>query len=269
MRSSEIARMFEESWETVVRRFTRTPPIWFSEKDLQTHLLCELNRRLGEMGDEDQEELILAYAEVPISLNPEEFLRTIYYGRPRRTRKADVYTADIAIVSWDMIDFPTLCLIAELKYWPMTIIPLYFMALAEEEEFTELCFHLFVSRGEYKELKENIEKIKKWRREGPSSKDIDYYLGRQKDKSQVEKMVDIVKAYMEYYRKEIHHEGDVFAYLCIVDDLYQDLEAVLIKEISRYNLPQQFRILFRYIPLNIEPLEAVIERLEAELPNES
>jgi len=251
MNGEEVARIFEECWESVVRSFTRMPPIWFSEKDLQARLLCELNRRLSGVNDEHQEELFLAYAEVPVPLNPELFVEYVdYHGRPMRKKEAEFYTADIAIMGWDRaaLPIPTLYLIAELKYWPTSIIPLTALALVEEGFVGDIRFDIVLEEREI--VTKAIKWIKERQQETPSRRDIDYYLGRRKGRSHVEKMIEIIKAYKEFY------EEDVYAYYCIVEDLYQNLEAVLAEEISRYNPPPQFKILFKYIPFPIERLEA-------------
>ena len=246
---AEVARIFEGCWNDILKEYVRVPPVWCSEKDLQVRLVCELNKRLKEVNT-DPEEQLLAYAELPVSLDPSEFEEQMSVGRPRRTRKSEVYTADVAIVGWHKpSDYsPYLYLVAELKYYPTTLISVAMLALAQGE-FKGDVYRLLTFEGEA--TMRAIEKIKEWQRIGPSVSDINYFLGRGKGRSQVEKMIDIVRRYVEF-------DHDIYAYLCVVDDLYADLESILLEEVKQYNPPQRFKVLFKYIPINVERLELII-----------
>jgi len=262
MDSAEVARIFEECWEEAMKIYTRAPPIWCSEKDLQAYLYCKLSRKLKEV-NQRLEEQFSVYVEMPISLDPEMFFRRMSEGRPRRARKVEVYIADIAIIGWEketlyQNPYPSLYLIAELKYQPTTLIPIDILTLAQEEELEDhkLTAYLLNNDGELiAELERNTRTIREWRRSGPTKSDLDYYLGRGKSKPQIRKMIDIMKAYK--------NEHEVYGYLCILEDLYPDLDSALLEEIKQYDPPPQFRILFKYMPLDLDKIEALIHKLHS------
>ena len=244
---TDARRIFESSWNNVVKSYNKMPPTWCSEADLQAYLLCELNKSLK--AESERQELI-AYAELFIPYDPYQFMEQMAQDgrttrtRNERTKKIEGYIADIVMVDWSEPLSPYPLLLAELKFNPVPC-PVEFFLLQEPEKIP---LHVQETR---KALEESIIRAREVQRLGPSSREIDYHLGRSSGReSEVERIIRILEGYTE-----------TFAYLCVVNELYPNLGDILTDEIKKYNPPPQFKILFNYYPL-VEELEKVLASQE-------
>lgn len=241
----EVAQIFENSWSELVEEYPseRILPTWSSEADVQLHLSHKLLSKLPP-------ESIHIEFRVPIDVK--RFFHQLWTEGKVTKRKYIV--TDISIINIDPYNLSPL-LMAELKFTPFyrSYYPIMH-ALAMKREGRQKKFVEETKRV----LKSDIEHLLGLREYGPSKDEFEKaYLGRERSgqTTKVEKLITILRDFEE-------KEGIVVSgYLCIIDELYPDLEERLNKEIDKFNPPDQFKLLFEHIDIK-ESLEENLKKLE-------
>jgi len=155
---------------------------------------------------------------------------------------------DIAVI--DPVD-SYLYLIAELKFTPIywSYLPLYrARKKLSKEALDEL----------KKGLKRSINYLQKIRRKEPTQQYMEKtYFGPidKHGRTKVEKLIGILN---DFERKK----GEIVpVYLCVIDEIYPNVEEILQKAIKKYNPPSQFKILAIHFMI-YEDLEKTLEILK-------
>lgn len=231
----KVTKTFEACWEELVREYfeKRWTPIWCSEADVQLHLAHKLLNRLPEG---------CVHTELPIPLDVEEFSWELFLlGRVSR-RKCIV--PDIVVLNPENL---SPILLAEIKfnsvYWSLNW--LIGLETSEDEE---------VIRKIVKFLGNKIKTIRGWQKEGPSEPELEYFLGN------ADKLIQVIKDFKS-------KTGETVAgYLCVIDEIYPDIEDRIKKKIAEYNPPEHFKVLAKYYPA-VDVLEKArewsVERLKS------
>jgi hypothetical protein len=167
------------------------------------------------------------YVEFPMPFEIDDFMfQRLSLGRTRRTmKKGKGIVADIVVMGAEDL-VPTI--VAEIKYGPLiwNFFPiLYAIAGKLTEEARE---NLKIA------LQREIKRLDVWEKLGPSEAVLTYYL------KNIDKIIQLIKKF-----KEKENEL-VYAYLCVIDEIYPNLGQMLEKEIEKYNPPTEFKLLFQH-----------------------
>jgi len=232
----KIIEIFKASWNELADEFSEksVAPIYCCEADIQLHLANKLLNKLPtSLGN--------VHMNLPVPIKVERWHEELeIYGRPiaREHIIPDIVVTD---ESFDP------CLIGEIKFKPLDtgFIPHYKLLKrlesgeeAEDEEVEAL----------RKWLTEDITRLERFRKKGPSTGHIEYYL------KNVEKLVKVLKNF------KIDEEIDVVGYLCVIDELFPDLEERLKQAVKKYDPPTQLEILVEHFDL-IESLEQIRKKI--------
>jgi hypothetical protein len=228
----KVTKTFEACWEELVREYfeKRWIPIWCSEADVQLRLAHKLLNRLPEDW---------VHIELPIPLDVEEFSwELLLTGRVSR-RKCIV--PDIVVLNLENL---RPILLAEIKFNPVGWGLGWLVSGLSEEIIREIV----------KVLGNKIKRIRNWQKEGPSEQDLEYFL------ENADKLIQVIKDFKS-------KTGETVAgYLCVIDEIYPDIEDRIKKKISEYNPPEHFKVLAKYCPA-VDKLEEarewLIERLKS------
>lgn len=232
----KVTKIFEKSWNELLDKYEklRYSPIWCSEADLQLHLAHKLINKLG---------LDFVHIELPIPSEVELFFdELLYFGRI--SEKKYKYRSDIVVMNPYKQE---LYLIAELKFTP--IYWSFYLLMrdleAKQEKKIEPAAEII------KMLKSTVNRIKQWRKYGPSeSKVKNVYL------KNVDKLIKILSDFKD-------KEGKVVTgYFCVLDEIYPDIEERLKKEVEKYNPPDQFNLRVRHFRQALEGLEQILVELQ-------
>jgi hypothetical protein len=222
----KVTKTFEACWEELVREYfeKRWTPIWCSEADVQLRLAHKLLNRLPED---------LVHIELPIPLDVEEFSwELLLTGRVSR-RKCIV--PDIVVLNLENL---RPILLAEIKFNPVGWGLGWLVSGLSEE----------IIRKIVKFLGNKIKRIRNWQKEGPSEQDLEYFL------KNADKLIQVIKDFKS-------KEGETVAgYLCVIDEIYPDIEDRIKKKIAEYNPPEHFKVLAKYYPA-VDVLEKAREEL--------
>jgi len=220
----EIVDVFEKCWKELLKEYgeNRLFNVYCSEADIQLHLASKVLKKLHLP--------VCVYVEFPIPLEIDDFVfQRLSLGRTRRTmKKGKGIVADIVVMGVeDLVPM----IIAEIKYGPFTwnFFPiLYAIAGKLTEEARE---NVKIA------LQKEIKRLDTWEKLGPSEAVLTYYL------KNVDKIIRLIKNF-----KEKENES-VYAYLCVIDEIYPNLGQILEKEIEKYNPPTEFKLLFQHFPV--------------------
>lgn len=227
---------FKASWNELTDEYSEksVAPIYCCEADVQLHLASKLLNKLPtSLGD--------VHMNLPVPIRVERWHEELeIYGRPiaREHIIPDIVVTD---ESFDP------CLISEIKFTPLS--------------FGFIPSWILISRFDKGEKIENTgkEELRKWLNEnishlerlhsaGPSKQAIDYYL------SNTEKLIKLLKGFKS------EEEIEVSGYLCVIDELFPDLEERLKRAVKRYDPPTQFEVLVEHFDL-IESLEQIRKKV--------
>ena len=228
----KVVKIFEESWKELGQEYAeklRILSTFCSEADVELHLAHKLLNKLPAES---------VHIEFPIPLEIERLSRELFaYGRVKMT---EYVKPDIVVIDPLVAD---LYLIAELKYTPIywSYLPLY---LAREKK---------LSKEDVEQVKKGLERsinyLQKIRQEEPTPQSIEkIYL------TNVSKMIGILNDL------EKEENETVAGYLCVIDEIYPNIEEILKRTIKKFNPPNQFRILAEHFTV-YENLEKTLEQL--------
>jgi len=239
----EVARIFEESWRELIKEYgeARMLSTFCSEADIELHLAHKLLKKLPS-------ETI--HIEFPVPFKVKRFATELLAHGRVIARPGEYFRPDIVIID-PLEGCPYL--FAELKFTPIywSYLPLY---LAEKK---------VLSKEDREKLKEDLRRtinyLKRVRQEEPTQRYIEEtYFGVDKQgHTNIKKLIEIINDFKE---KE---QETVAGYLCVIDEIYPNIEKMLQKAIKKYNPPRQFKILAQYFTV-YENLEKVLEDLNKE-----
>lgn len=228
-----IVQFFIDSWNGLVEMYPnkRLFPTWCSEGDIQLQLSHRLQ---GKLPPE------YVHVEFPIPLDVTAFSDQLWYnGRVKRTPGKCIVT-DICVLDIDtLLPF----LLAEVKFQPVYI-GYYHLWYA----------HKLKEQGKDYSMTERhlnglVRKLESWAKSGPSERAVDsIYL------KNIQKYFSILRDFKE---KE---DCNVTGYLCVIDEVYPDLEDRLLNRIQELDPPENFRLLVKYISIR-DSLEKVLKSL--------
>lgn len=140
-------------------------------------------------------------------------------------KKGEGMVADIVVMGANEL-VPSI--IVELKYSPLiwNFLPII---KAAEGKVTRKQREIVKLR-----LKGTISQVTSWEEYGPSQRLILSYS------KNVSKTIQLIKDFREKYNVS------VYAYLCVIDEIYPSLGPLLEKQISKYNPPDRFRLRFHH-----------------------
>jgi len=224
----KVVEIFKSLWEELAEEYgsKRRELAYLCEGDVQLHLASKL---LSKMPD------LYVHINLPIPIKVKRFYKGLeLLGRPPATPKEHI-KPDIVI----MDEYFSPCLISEIKFTPFYLgfIPREnLLSKVQKEELRKL-------------LTADINCLERLRRDGPSKKDIDrQYLGN------IGKLIEVLKN----FKRE---EGiDVAGYLCVIDELFPDLEERLKQAVKKYDPPTQFEVLVEHFDL-MESLEQIRKKV--------
>jgi len=174
-------------------------------------------------------------------INIEDFQWDFYFsGRPRRKRKkGKCIVADIVVKNVDDL-VPSI--VAEIKYYPFqwNFVPIMEAVEGKVSQETKESVRI--------NLQKEISRFKSWEKYGPTQSDLKYFL------SNVDKIIQIIRRFEEQ-ENEL-----VCAYLCVIDEIYPDLNQTLQNEIEKYNPPNQFKLQVEHYPIR-RWMEEQLEKL--------
>jgi len=228
--------IFRASWDELAEEYASKRPglVYLCEGDIQLHLARKLLDRMPNS---------YVHINLPIPIEVKRFYSELeLFGRPIASPKEHI-KPDIVITD----EFFLPCLIGEIKFTP-----LYFGFIPSWIIISKLEKGEKVEDREKEELRrslaEIISNLQRLHTEGPSERDVDYYL------SNIDKVITIVKS----FKKE--EDVDVAGYLCVIDELFPDLEERLKQAVKKYDPPTQLEILVEHFDL-IEPLEQIRKKI--------
>ena len=101
--------------------------------------------------------------------------------------------------------------------------------------------------------------LERLRGKKPSQDDVERtYLGTHKSgTTTVEKMIQIINNFRKMEKR------DVRGYLCVFDELYPDIEEILLEAIDRYEPPDNFKVIATYFDVS-QALQDTLEELARE-----
>ena len=215
--------IFEESWKELLKDYwtNRLQNIYCSEGDVRLHLSHKLLQKLHFPA--------VAHNELPIPIEIGDFQWDLFLlGRPKRKmRKGECIVADIVV---RYIDNIVPLIIAEMKYYPFQLNLIRIMEAVEGRLSQK------TKENVKRALKKDISRLKRWEKYGPTRSNLGYFL------KNIDKIVQIVKSFEQ--QNEV-----IYAYLCVINEIFPDLEQRLEKELEKYNPPNQFRLRVQYYPL--------------------
>jgi len=234
----EAIRIFEESWNEFVNEYheARMLSTFCSEADVESHLTHKLLGKLPSW---------TVHTQLPIPLEIERLSRELFVGgriAMKKCIKPDIVIIDPLV--------PELYVVTELKftsiYWGY--LPFY---LALEKELDEEAIEE-LKKG----LRRSIDYLARVRAEKPTQQDIEKtYFGKDKQgRTNIGKLIGILNDF-EKKEKEI-----VAGYLCVIDEIYPNIQEILQEAIKKYNPPSQFKILAEHFTV-YEDLQKTLEKL--------
>ena len=217
----EVVNAFEECWKELLQEYgaKRLFNLYCSEADIQLHLASKLLEKMRFP--------LCVYVEFPIPFEIDDFIYDRNnLGRPRRKmKKGEGMVADIVVMGAKEL-VPSI--IVELKYSPLIWNFLPIIEAAEGKATRK-------QRETVKlRLKGTISHMTSWEEYGPSQRLILSYS------KNVNKIIQLIKDFREKYNVS------VYAYLCVIDEIYPGLGPLLEKEINKYNPPDRFRLRFHH-----------------------
>jgi len=230
-----IIEIFEASWNELAAEYIDKRPAlsYLCEGDIQLHLASKLLSKMP----------LHVHINLPIPFQVKRFYAELeFLGRPLAPPKEHM-KPDIVVTDENF--YP--CLISEIKFKPLSFgfIPSWILISrlekgekiedTEKEELREL-------------LTENISHLKRLRSAGPSKQAIDYFL------SNTEKLIKVLKNFKS------EEEIEVSGYLCVIDELFPDLEERLKTAVKEYDPPTQFEVLVEHFDL-MESLEQIRKKV--------
>ena len=220
----KVVKIFEESWRELSEGYSdaRIVSSFCSEADVELILAHKLLDKLPAE---------TVHIEFPVPFDVERLSNELWYFG--RVKMRGCFKPDIAII--DPIELRPY-LFVELKFTPIywSYLPLYHGTRTP------------LSKEAREELKERLERtinyLRRVRKEEPTQQDIEKtYFGIDKQgRTNVEKLIGIINE-LEKKKKET-----VAGYLCVVDEIYPNIEKILQKAIKKYNPPSQFKILAKH-----------------------
>jgi hypothetical protein len=84
------------------------------------------------------------------------------------------------------------------------------------------------------DLSTQLRNFDAWEKYGPSKFEINYYL------KNTEKTIQLIKDFKQMENTQVR------AYLCIIGEIYPDLDQVLKKEIEKFSPPSEFELLLQH-----------------------
>lgn len=234
----EVVKIFEESWKELIEEYAeaRMESTFCSEADIELHLAHKLLNKLPAAS---------VHIEFPMPFEIERFSNELWaWGRVKMT---EYIKPDIVVI--DPLE-PRPYLFAELKFTPIywSYVPIY---LALEKKLDKEAVEEVK-----KALKRTINFLQRVRQEDPSPQDIEktYFGVDKRGRTKVEKLIGMLN---DFERKE----GNVVSgYLCVIDEIYPNIEEILQKAVKEYNPPSQFRILAQHFTV-YEDLKKTLEKL--------
>ena len=233
-----VVKIFEESWKELVKEYgeARMVSTFCSEADVELNLAHKLLSKLPAE---------TVHIEFPIPLDVERLSSELWaHGR---VIGRGCFRPDIVII--DPLE-PCPYLFAELKftsiYW--SYLPLY---LALEKKLSKEALE-DLKRG----LKRAIDYLQRIRQVEPTRQDIEktYFGVDKRGRTNVEKLIGILN---DFERKE---GATVTGYLCVIDEIYPNIQEILQKAAKKYNPPIRFKILVEHFPV-YKHLEKTLEKL--------
>jgi hypothetical protein len=223
----KVTKTFEECWEELVKEYSekRWNPIWCSEADVQLHLARKLLNRLPEG---------CVHIELPIPLDVEKFSWELFLSG--RVSRRECIVPDIVVLNPENL---RPILLAEIKFNPVYRSLYWLVAPWLYEE---------IIREIVKFLGNDVEGVRNCQKKGPSEQELEYFLRN------VDKLIQVIKDFKS-------KEGETVAgYLCVIDEIYPDIEDRIKKKIAEYNPPEHFKVLAKYYPA-VDVLEKAREEL--------
>lgn len=214
-----VLDVFKECWYDLLNEFqyNRLLNLYGSEGDVRFHLahklLCKIQFPYS------------VHCEFPIPVETEDFGHDVYlYGRPKRKmkQKGECIVADIVVRN---LDDTNPLIIAEIKYNPhewniQPIIEAIERGTKEDRDFMKDA------------LMDVILYLEARERNGPTKRELAYFL------KNVDGMLKVVQNFKE-------REKTVYAYLCVIDELYPNLERILKEKCTVF---PEFELLVKCFP---------------------
>jgi len=233
----KVVEVFEKSWDELAYEYEERirAPIWCSESDIQLHLAHKLLNKLPKG---------YVHTELKIPLEVEKFSWSLWLGG-RVTAKKCIRPDIVIINPYRLVPK----LIAEVKFTPVYwgFGPIIEALLAKEENREkEYIFITSVKNA----LEKDIKYLKICQEYGPLERELKAYT------KNMDKLIGILNDF-----KSIEEEV-VAGYLCVLDEVYPDIEERLKREIEKYNPPEQIKLIVKHYP-TIELLEEALTKLQA------
>lgn len=213
----EITLLYKTIWKQLIDIYPkyRLFPSWCSEADIQLFIANKLLSHLSPAK---------VHIEFTIPTDVMEFQPQLFNnGRILRTPGKHIIS-DICILDEENL-YPQL--LAEIKYTPVYTgyyQLMYAIKRKNEKKDTDLS-------TDY--LKSLIIKLERWAVRGPSKTELErLYL------KNMPKFIHILKAFKKHC--------NIVGYLCVINEVYPNLENILKKEIEKYDPPENFIILSEY-----------------------
>ncbi|MEM3785880.1 MAG: hypothetical protein QXZ59_00680 [Nitrososphaeria archaeon] len=234
-----VVKVFEESWKELEKEYpdARMVSTFCSEADVELHFARKLLKKLPSN---------IVHIEFPIPLEVERLGRELFFGgrvSMKRCIKPDIVLIDPLV--------PEFFVIAELKFTPIywAYMPLY---LATEKELDKETVETLKEA-----LKKDIHYFERVRQEEPTQAEIEkmYFGVDKRGQSKVEKLIAILNDF------EIKEQQTVVGYLCVIDEIYPNIQEILRKTIKQYDPRGRFKVLAYHFPA-YESLVKTLEKLE-------
>jgi len=218
---ADVAGIFEKCWKELLKEYEtrRLFNVYCSEADIQLHFASKL---LGSLRFPT-----CVYVEFPISFDVGDFMISrMNLGKPRRKRKkGEGIIADIVIMGGHEI-IPSI--FAEIKYGPLIWNYLPILQAVEGKLTKE-------RKEDVKEaLLKTIERLRSWEEYGPSQSVVYDHL------KNVDKIIRLIKDFEEW------GNGPVYAYYCVINEIYPKLGQLMEDELHKHNAPDEIRLRFHH-----------------------
>jgi hypothetical protein len=186
------------------------------------------------------------HVELPIPFEVEDFWSDLYFKGRVSMRKGKGKSIIPDVVVLDPEDMETPRLVAEIKfnplYWNISSLIELLEVVSFGQHDAEMKLDELVSQ-----LGRAVRSVRAYQKKGPSKQGLESIL------KNIDKLIQLVKDFK-------NKMGEAVAgYLCVIDEVYPDIEDRIMKEIVKYDPPEHFNVLAMYYPA-VDTLEEIREK---------